>query len=146
MVSTKRVQPAQFEATKWHTAERKSRFVNTLLRFINDDCPREKFTKQFYDGLYNDGHFGFIAHYDIHGFYDEQLSTPQRQASFLRELQRDCDRDAHLNRPDLWSDVKTVLRDHLDDGTLCGAARQLSPLSSFGNRRLAPGHDAPTLF
>lgn len=51
MVSTKRVQPARFETTEWHTAERKSRFVNTLLRFINDDYPREKFTKQLYDGL-----------------------------------------------------------------------------------------------
>lgn len=89
-------------------------------RFIADGCPREKFTPRLYKGLSTHGYFGFIAHYDIHGFYDERLSTPQRRASFLHELRRDCDRDAHLNRPDLWSDVKAVLRDHLDDGALRG--------------------------
>lgn len=56
------------------------------------------------------GHSGFIPHYDIRGFYGEQLSTPQLQASFLRKLQRDGDRDARLDRPDLWSDVASVLR------------------------------------
>ena len=147
-MATPRYRPEQFVDSGWDsgTPERKARFVNSLLRFIADDFPRERFTRPLYLGLSTHGYFGFIAHYDIHGFYDEQLSTPQRRASFLHELQRDCDRDAHLNRPDLWSDVKAVLRDHLDDGALRGAARQLSPLSSFGNRRSAPGHDAPTLF
>lgn len=143
MASIKRVQPAQFEATKWHTAERKSRFVNTLLRFINDDCPREKFTKQFYDGLYNDGHFGFIAHYDIHGFYDEQLSTPERRAQFLTELRSDCERHSHLDRTDLWSDVKAVLAERLRPQEPRTAIRARSATRA---RRAAPTYDGPTLF
>lgn len=35
---------------------------------------------------------GFIAHYNIHGFYDAQMSTPERRASFLRSLERSCNR------------------------------------------------------
>ncbi|QBE48251.1 hypothetical protein [Leucobacter triazinivorans] len=143
MVSTKRVQPEQFETTEWHTAERKSRFVNTLLRFIKDDCPREKFIKQLYDGLYNDGHFGFIAHYDIHGFYDEQLSTPERRSLFIAELRRGCEQHSHLDRPDLWSDVKAVLAERLSPREPRTATRARTATSA---RRAAPKYDGPTLF
>ncbi|MBN9611837.1 MAG: hypothetical protein BGO15_09150 [Microbacterium sp. 71-23] len=128
------------------TPERKARFVNSLLRFIADDFPRERFTRSLYMGLSTHGYFGFIAHYDIHGFYDEQMSTPARRAAFLDELEWSCDREAHLNRPDLWSDVKTVLAEHLDHGRLRNTStRRLSPPSAFGATRPQQG-DAPTLF
>ena len=60
-------------------------------------------------GPLHKGYFGFIAHYDTNGFYDEQLSTPERRNRFLKDLADSCERDAHLGRPDLWSDVKAVL-------------------------------------
>lgn len=128
------------------TAARKARFVNSLLRFIADDFPRERFTQPLYLGLSTHAYFGFIAHYNIHGFYEEQLSTPERRASFLRELERDCRHDAHRDRPDLWSDVKRVLVKHLDNGRLRDPARNLSPASTFGSRGTTPRNDAPTLF
>ncbi|GAB2562210.1 hypothetical protein [Leucobacter ruminantium] len=91
-----RYQPAQFVASGWEsgTPERKARFVNALLRFIAADCPRERFTRSLYDGLSNHGYFGFIAHYNLDGFYEAQLSTPDRRARFLNDLRQDCGRDA----------------------------------------------------
>ncbi|UOR02385.1 hypothetical protein MUN77_03450 [Leucobacter allii] len=99
--------------------------MNALLRFIAADCPRERFTRSLYQGLSTHGYFGFIAHYDLDGFYDAQLSAPERRASFLNELRRDCERDAHLDRPDLWSDVKRVLAERLQPQELQASARRM---------------------
>ena len=96
------------------TAARKARFVNALLRFIADDYPEDRFTNQLYEGLYNSGYFGFIAHYDRAGCYYDQLSTPERRTRFLTDLRRSCDRDRHTERPDIWSDVKAVLAERLN--------------------------------
>lgn len=99
--------------------------MNSLPRFIAADCPRERFTPSVYQGLSTHGYFGFVAHYDLNGFYDAQLSTPGRRAGFLHELRRDCEKDAHLDRPDLWSDVKRVLAERLQPQQLQPPARQL---------------------
>lgn len=108
--------PEQFTDSGWDsgTPERKARFVNALIRFIDAGCPEARFTKALYDGLYNHGYFGFIAHYNRHGFYAEQLSTPERRAQFFRDLMHDCRRDYHQERPDIWADVKRVLADHYE--------------------------------
>lgn len=127
------------------TAQRKARFVNTFLRFVADGFPRERFTRQLYMGLSTHGYFGFIAHYDIHGFYHEQMGTPQRQASFLRTLEVACERRGGSGRADLWNDVEAVLREHLEDGQLRVPKRHLSPTPAFGTAR-PPRHDPPTLF
>lgn len=138
---SRNVSAEQFTDSGWPsgTAARKARFVNALLRFIRADCPREKFTKPLYQGLSTDGHFGFIAHYDIHGFYAEQMSTPERRAQFLRDLASNCEKDAHLDRPDLWSDVKAVLARHLPPDQELGRARRLATLSAFSTRPSALG-------
>lgn len=78
------------------------------MRFIADDYPRERFADPLYQALSNHASFGFIAHYDIHGFYDEQLSTPERRTRFLSVLIDACERDAGTVRPDLWTDVKAL--------------------------------------
>lgn len=148
-MATPRYRPEQFVDSGWDsgTPERKARFVNSLLRFIADDFPRERFTRPLYLGLSTHGYFGFIAHYDIHGFYDEQMSTPARRERFLSDLASDCQKDAHLDRPDLWSDVKAILAIRLmPQAEQAPAARRLAPSSSFGIRPPAAGPDAPTLF
>lgn len=100
------------------TAQKKARFVNALIRFIDSGYPQAKFTKALYDGLYNHGYFAsFIAHYDRAGFYAEQFSTPARQTAFFDDLMHDCHRDARTGRADLWADVKRVLADHYDQET-----------------------------
>lgn len=124
------------------TAERKARFVNTLLRFIADDCPRERFTEPLYQAVSNHGYFGFVAHYDIHGFYDEQLSTPDRRTRFLDDLIDACERDAGTVRPDIWTDVKAVLIQRLRPSS---PWVELSPVEAFGVSA-PPRPDVPTLF
>lgn len=54
---TPRYQAERFTDSGWDsgTATRKARFVNALLRFIADGCPREKFTPQLYKGLSTHG-------------------------------------------------------------------------------------------
>lgn len=113
-----RYRAEHFQPSGWDsgTPDRKARFVNSLLRFIADDFPRERFTRNLYLSLSTHGYFGFIAHYDIYGFYAEQMSTPERRAQFVRDLSIDCEREAHLDRPDLWSDAKAVLAQHLRPG------------------------------
>lgn len=99
----------EFIATKFTTAEQKAKFTKDVIRFI-DGGFKGRFTKAMYEGLH--GHFGFIAHYNIDGFKYEQFSTEDRQEDFLRTLKRNCLRDQHSSRPDIWSDVKTALVEH----------------------------------
>lgn len=108
--------PDQFADSGWPsgTSAKKARFVNALIRFIDAGYPESQFTAALYDGLHNHGYFGFIAHYNRHGFYDEKFSTPARQEEFLSELRWACQRDYDSDRTDLWADVKTVLTDHFD--------------------------------
>ena len=129
------------------TAARKARFVNALLRFIADDYPEDRFTNQLYEGLYNSGYFGFIAHYDRAGFYYEQLSTPERRTRFLADLRRSCERDRHTDRPDIWSDVKAVLAERLNPSEPQTARAARTARTASGARRAAaPKYDGPTLF
>lgn len=67
----------------------------------------------------------FIAHYNIYGFYDEHLSTPDRHACFLNGLIASCERDVRTARPDLRTDAKAVLLQRLrSDSTWA----ELSPI------------------
>lgn len=143
-----RYRPEQFVPSGWDsgTPERKAKFVNSLLRFIADGFPEDRFTRPLYLGLSNHGYFGFIAHYDIHGFYAEQLSTPDRRARFIADLARDCEREAGLDRPDLWADVKGVLARHLSTEVPEPRATRLHPFPSMGSRPATSRADAPTLF
>jgi hypothetical protein len=109
-----RYRPGEFVESGWATGTpaKKARFVNALVRFIDSGYPEAQFTKALYDGLYNHGYFGFIAHCDRYGFYDAQFSTLARQRQFFADLIRDCERDYLSTRFGLWADVKTVLADH----------------------------------
>jgi hypothetical protein len=152
MVMASRTYRAEdFEPSGWPsgTPEKKARFVNALVRFIAAGCPREKFTKSLYEGLYNDGYFSFVAEYDIHGFYAEHFSTRERRTQFLADLREDCEREATINRLDLWTDVKRVLAEHL---RYSGQAPAPSPFDNPFGQSLRPlgatraRDNAPTLF
>ena len=143
-----RYRPEQFADSGWDsgTPERKAKFINSLLRFVEAGFPQEGFTRQLYMGLSTHGYFDFIAHYDIRGFYAEQLSTPERQRRFVRDLVYSCKRDANLNRPDLWSDVKSVLAQHLSRPSTEAPPPRLQPFRAPSSRRVSGSNDAPTLF
>ncbi len=53
--------PSEFFPTEFSTSADKAAFGNTLLHFLDADCPRELFTKKFYNRLSMT--FGNIAHY-----------------------------------------------------------------------------------
>jgi hypothetical protein len=80
---------ADFTPTKFHTAEDKAWFANTLLKFLADDCPRSGFTDRLYVRLSNS--FGHIAHYDRSNFFEHFFPDPERRIAFLEEtLQWPC--------------------------------------------------------
>jgi len=144
-----RYKPEQFQpsGSDSGTPEPQGPLREHAVQFIADDFPREKFTPALYLGLSNHGYFRFIAHYNIHGFYAEQMSTPERRTQFLRDLANDCQREARRNRPDLWSYVKLVLARHLLSGQdLTRPRRALAPLNVFGSQSAPFQRDHPILF
>ena len=84
MATIKPFNAAMFEPTKWDTAADKAEFANALARFIAEGFPQHLFTKKFYRRLSQT--FGFIAHYDEHGFWAEYFRTKGDQARFLDDL------------------------------------------------------------
>ena len=75
---------AAFMPTKWNSADDKARFGNQLLAFIAADFLKTKWTNAFYGLLCQ--HFGFIAHYDQQGFWDEYFHDLPGKLRFLRDL------------------------------------------------------------
>ena len=104
----------QFTASGYDsgTPARKAAFANAFVRFVNSGYDRSKFTKIIYMGLSTHGYFGFIAHYDIDGFYTAQFGTAAERESFWENLDRACARH-HSNRPDIWDDVKLAFSESL---------------------------------
>jgi hypothetical protein len=105
----------QFTPTKWDTAEDKAAFANWLVRFIDGGFKRSAFSKNRYRKL--SMCFGMIAHFDIHGFYAEQFSTPERQLRFLQTLlQHRCYGDASYTFSDVEKQILcwVAVNSHID--------------------------------
>jgi hypothetical protein len=58
---------ADFTPMKFTPADSKAWFATHFLRFTSADFPKHHFTQRFYRQVMNT--FGFIAHYDLHGFW-----------------------------------------------------------------------------
>ena len=94
------LQAASFTPTKWHSAEDKARFGNQLLAFIAADFLKAKWTNAFYGELCQ--HFGFIANYGQHGFWQEYFADLPSKLRFLRDLtQHPCYGDPAYTFSDL---------------------------------------------
>jgi hypothetical protein len=81
----------QFTGNKYDSAQDKAKFGNWLIRFIGKGYQAKgfkitMFPKTKYRVLMN--RFGFIAHYDRHGFFHEKFSTTERFLRFLEEIMR----------------------------------------------------------
>lgn len=100
--------PSEFVATKWSTATDKANFGNTLLRFLDADCPRELFTKKFYTHLSNT--FGNIAHYNLEGFYDTWFTRDRHRLAFVQKILRwPCHGDPKFTFSDVERRVQSVV-------------------------------------
>ena len=64
-----------FTNGKFNTAEHKDKVYKQWVKFLESDCKVENFYKDLYKHL--SLHFGFIAHYNQHGFYESRFSMDE---------------------------------------------------------------------
>ena len=62
-----------FTDAEFMTAREKELVLRNWQRFLQHGLKRDHFTKRLYEHLHL--HCGFIAHYNIHGFYDEYFQS-----------------------------------------------------------------------
>ena len=79
------------------TAKEKEMVAKAFERFLKNNFREEDFTKRLYEHLHL--HCGFIAHYDINGFYGTYFEDPANTISFLDRL---------LGHPYTMGDYKDV--------------------------------------
>ncbi|WP_242010896.1 hypothetical protein [Acetobacter musti] len=80
-IRTPPLDPAFLKPTRWATVEEKAKLGNAMLRFIAEGMPAGKFTASLYKRLSN--MFGFIAHYDRHGFAQTWFDSAATRRDFL---------------------------------------------------------------
>lgn len=128
--------PSQFVPTEWSTAADKAKFANTLLRFLDADCPRELFTKKFYTRLSMT--FGNIAHYNLEGFYDTWFTRDRHRLGFVQKILRwPCHGDPTFTFSDVERAVQRVVAERNYAGRLeLRAAEQLRAAEIYELERL----------
>jgi hypothetical protein len=101
---------SEFIPTEWSTAAEKAAFGNALLHFVDLGCPRELFTKKFYNRLSMT--FGNIAHYNPEGFYDTWFTRDRHRLGFVHKLLRwPCHGDPKSTFSDVEYAVQRVMRE-----------------------------------
>ena len=76
--------PGTMHDSKFMPAVQKMRVLKLWEIFLRSGCSREKFTKPLYNHLIN--HCSFIAHYNIHGFYDTYFEHGDDTVHFLSQF------------------------------------------------------------
>ena len=92
-------------ATKWNTVEDKEKFIKHFKRFVLGGFRKTIFHKWFYTRL--SLCFGFIAHYNKHGFYEEKFSSVAKQIDFLRSI---LDFPCYGDPAYTYSDAERIIR------------------------------------
>lgn len=86
--------PSGFKSVRFMTAEEKAKVLTHWRKFLNwlatngvpSDLPK-LFTEAIYRHLITHT-YGYIAHYDRHGYFSEQLGTPAAAMAFFNELEQ----------------------------------------------------------
>jgi len=73
-----------FTDTKFMTAREKVLVLKVWEQFLRHGMKREHFTRRLYNHLHQ--HCGFIAHYNIHGFYSEYFEAGQDIERFFENF------------------------------------------------------------
>ena len=73
-----------FTDAKFMTAQEKALVLKSWERFLRNSMKREHFTKRLYEHLHL--HCGFIAHYNILGFYTEYFEAGQDTERFFEHF------------------------------------------------------------
>ncbi|CAM2909951.1 hypothetical protein CFR75_12295 [Komagataeibacter xylinus] len=115
-IRTPPLDPAFLKPTRWATVEEKAKLGNAMLRFIAEGMPAEKFTASLYERLSN--MFGFIAHYDRHGFAQTWFDSAATRRDFLDQIVRHpCWGDPGF----VWSDVEREIGQRVRENLLVEA-------------------------
>ncbi len=75
---------APFQPTAFAPADNKAWFARHFLRFASADFPKHHFTLRFYRRVMNT--FGFIAHYNLDGYWTEYFTTLSGKVEFLEQV------------------------------------------------------------
>jgi len=70
--------------SQYLTADEKVKILTAFQCFIKSDFKKTQFTRALYQ--YLSIHFGFIAHYDINGFYEARFENPVGRASTFQTI------------------------------------------------------------
>ncbi len=76
--------PRQLHDSKFLSAAEKTKVLKHWEMFLKSGLKKDKFTKALYDHLIQ--HCSFIAHYDIHGFYDTYFESGDDTRHFLSQF------------------------------------------------------------
>lgn len=71
-----KVENFEFEDVKFMTSTQKSKIYKNFVSFLNNHFKPTSFKKDIYEHCHL--HCGFIAHYNINGFYGEYFGTAAR--------------------------------------------------------------------
>lgn len=74
----------QFKDVRFMSAVEKTQVLRHWETFLKHGCKKEHFTKRLYQHLIN--HCSFIAHYDLHGFYDTYFEEGEDTVRFLSQF------------------------------------------------------------
>ena len=74
----------EFKDVTFMTAEEKELVVRRWDQFLKSDCLRSKFNRKLYHHLM--GHCGYIAHYNIDGFYEQYFTTAVDKENFFNNF------------------------------------------------------------
>jgi len=85
-----------FSDGQYTKAKDKELIYKALVNFIKNDFAQGKFTKSLYTHL--SLNFGFIAHYDLHGFYQKRFADPEGRIKTYESISRAAGHD--LNKED----------------------------------------------
>lgn len=73
-----------FKDTQFMTAKEKKLVLKNWKTFLRHGLNKQHFTKRLYEHLHL--HCGFIAHYDIHGFYSTYFEAGQDTERFFEHF------------------------------------------------------------
>jgi hypothetical protein len=75
-----------FKDEEFLSASEKEKTFSDWTRFLKNGLQRQDFTKRLYNHLHL--HCGFIAHYNIHGFFEEYFLSGDDSIRFLEHFDR----------------------------------------------------------
>jgi len=100
-----------FADSQFMTADEKRKVLRQWKLFVKGGFKKSQFTKNIYEHLHL--HCGFIAHYNIHGFYATYFEDPEDTIRFLRHFDRDVDGWRYWIAGD-YADINEAMCDVVD--------------------------------